>query len=146
MKLDDLHKKNIYKVPDEYFDDLPGRIQKRIHAETDHQKLIVFSWPVLFRYVMPVAAVVLILLFVVRPISDTSETISYEQLLNEVPSDEMISFLELEGITSDEILESFDIGNWESGMEGSYLEIEGTIDDTLYDAILDEYDLDIENI
>jgi hypothetical protein len=33
MKLDDLPKKNIYQVPDRYFDQLPGRVMARVREK-----------------------------------------------------------------------------------------------------------------
>jgi hypothetical protein len=33
MKLDDLPKKNIYQVPDRYFDQLPGRVMSRVREK-----------------------------------------------------------------------------------------------------------------
>lgn len=40
MKLDDLPKKNIYQVPDRYFDQLPGRVMSRVREKESANNLV----------------------------------------------------------------------------------------------------------
>ncbi len=150
MKLDDIHKKNIYKVPDEYFDDLPGRIQKRISEKNTPRESFSFNWSLTTKIALPVAAMIaIILLVVLNPRENNSTNLSYEAMLENVSSESMISFLELEDITSDDIIHSIDVQQLDENfqdLEQSYIEIEEQIDDELLDAIINEYDLDIDNI
>ncbi len=150
MKLDDIHKKNIYKVPDEYFDDLPGRIQKRISEKNTPRESFSFNWSLTTKITLPVAAMIaIVLLVVLNPRENNSTNLSYEAMLENVSSESMISFLELEDITSDDIIHSIDVQQLDENfqdLEQSYIEIEEQIDDELLDAIINEYDLDIDNI
>ena len=150
MKLDDIHKKNIYKVPDEYFDDLPGRIQKKISDKNASRESFSFNWSLVTKIALPVAAVIaIVLMVVINPKGGDQTTLSYETMLDDISSEGMISFLELEDITSEDIIHSIDIQQLDEtfeGIEDPYFEIEEQIDDELLDAIINEYDLDIDNI
>ena len=60
MKLDEIKKKNIYTVPDKYFDQLPTRIQSRVNEKLPVSK---WSWnqSLIYKVAAPVLAVVLLL-------------------------------------------------------------------------------------
>ncbi len=150
MKLDDLHKKNIYKVPEGYFDELPGRIQQRIQSEKSSSKLIQLPWPSLVKYALPVAASIAILVAIfVNQGTENPTTISYQEMLNEISTEEMLTFLELEDITSYEIIQSVNVESLEEGFENlnnDYLELDDAMDEATLDAIMDEYDIDFEDI
>ena len=51
-KLEDIPKKNVFEVPDGYFDRLPGIIQARVSQEKP--SFVWYSWPVALRYALPV--------------------------------------------------------------------------------------------
>jgi len=50
-KLDEIPKKNIFEVPDDYFDRLPMKIQARLEKPAQTQSGSV--WNVAFRYALP---------------------------------------------------------------------------------------------
>lgn len=50
-KLEDLPRKDIFEVPDGYFDQLPGVIQSRIAQKEKNPET---SWSLVFRYAFPV--------------------------------------------------------------------------------------------
>jgi hypothetical protein len=52
-KLEDIPKKNIFEVPDGYFDRLPGVVQSRISATRKNS----FQWIFALRYAIPVLVI-----------------------------------------------------------------------------------------
>ncbi len=52
-KLEEIPKKNVFEMPDGYFDRLPGIIQSRI-SETEPIGAVFFSWRVTLRYAVPI--------------------------------------------------------------------------------------------
>lgn len=149
MQLNDLNKKNIYKVPERYFDDLPGKIQRRIEAEKAQPEtgINVALW---MRFLAPAVAAMLIAVIWIgsqKPV-ETGTADDYLTLLNEVSSENLVDYLELEGISSEEIMENVDFQHLEGSFEvsdGDYLEylIEEDISNETIDAILDQYDLGV---
>ncbi len=101
MKLDDIHKEDIFKVPNGYFDTLPGRIQDRILEAGP--KIAVRS---IFdrRYLAPMAAAAMIILLAVLVITEKKPT--PEELIAGVPTESLISYLVSSDISTEEIFEN----------------------------------------
>ena len=150
MKLDDLNNnKNIYKVPDGYFDELPGRIQKRIELEKARSGSFSWSFPSVMKIAAPALAVVLLIVAVIiqKP-NDVETTESYTELLDQVDVNEMVAYLELTDITSEEILEEIDVETLDDnfGDLDNEILIEENIDDATIDALIDKYEIDLDDI
>jgi hypothetical protein len=102
MKLDDIHKENIFKVPDGYFDTLPGRIQDRI-LEAGPE--IASVRPIFYRrYLAPIAAAAMVVLLAVLVITEKKPT--PEELIARVPTESLISYLVSSDISTEEIFEN----------------------------------------
>ena len=131
MKLEDIKKKNIYSVPDKYFDQLPTRIQARVN---DKKPVFGWSlnWNLFFKVATPAFAVLIMLVYF--NINSNAEYTA-EELLAQVETEDLIAYLDYTDITVDEIIEELDLSAIELNFDD-----EGPI---LEDMELDEQDLDI---
>jgi hypothetical protein len=142
MKLEDIKKKNIYSVPNRYFDQLPARIQSRVQ-----EKKSVFGftldWSLAFKLAVPALALVFILFYF--GVSTNYSGQSAEELLAQVSTDDLIAYLETTDITTDEIIDELDLSNivldfYEDGPIMQDMDM----NDAEIDALLDKYGIDDE--
>jgi hypothetical protein len=100
-KLEDIEKKDIFKVPDGYFESLPSIIQSRVAEKRE-------AWnPALvlgLRYALPVLVLSLSLLWFFKAEPEASP----EKLIASVSSEDIAEYLNSMDITSDDFLESLD--------------------------------------
>src|SRR5579862_2986300 len=98
-KLDDIPKKNIYEVPDDYFDQLALKIQARTEAISRTRS--VDRWVLALRYALPALAIAVALLFIFKSksIKDT------EQLLASIPTEHLVTYLGDSDISEQDLLE-----------------------------------------
>ncbi len=101
-KLEDIPKKNIYTVPEGYFDHLPGIIQSRIAAEKGSVARPLYLQLAL-RYALPVLVLATILFFVFR---NNSLKGNPDELLASVSAHELASYLIESGFTTEELMEN----------------------------------------
>jgi len=132
MKLEDIKKKNIYTVPDKYFDQLPTKIQSRVN-EKKPVFGISFKWNLILKVAAPAFAVILILFYF--GINDNSSNLSADDLLAQVSSEDLIAYLETTDITTDDIIEELDLSTIELDFYNE--------DPILQDIDMDEHGLDI---
>ena len=142
MKLEDIEKKNIYRVPDRYFDQLPMRIQSRVNAENPVNRFT-FSWKFVTKIAVPAFALVLILFYF--GINNSNTNLSSEQLLAMVDTEDIIAYLETTDITADEILEEIDLTmlDLDFSNEGAMME-DIDMDAEDMDVLFDEFGIDRE--
>jgi len=138
-KLDDIEKKVGFEVPKGYFEDLPMKVQQRIHTE---KKEKVF-WKTPSWSLAMAASVVLLLGFVFLLSGPTTEL---EDLLADVPEEALVAYLdELE-------LDAYDLASAfpEAANELEFEDIEIMdgleMEDISIDDVLLEYDLEEENM
>jgi len=103
MKIDDINKKNIHKVPEGYFDQLPQQIQARIAEQNATKKQFWLAYNL--KYAIPI---VLLLVVVAISIFNLSNESSPEELLAEVSTEELILYLEDSDMTTEELIEAID--------------------------------------
>jgi hypothetical protein len=143
MKLEDTHKDNIFKVPDNYFEDFPGRLQKRIAGEEAARKTL----SIRIRPLISVAAAAVILVFVAYGITRLSNRLSpVDRILSNVSTEELINYLVESEISTEEFLESIDIAvisSSEDPFDEDFISSE-PIDDETIDELLDEYEIEME--
>ncbi len=140
--LNDIEKKNIYKVPEGYFDELPGIIQSRI---TKKEQKPIFSWsqPV-FKLALP-AILVLMIAGYFAFYNEGIDSKSASEILAEVETEHLIDYLALSEMTIDEILEGVDLNDMElefGSPELDFLE-EGELDDL--EGLMDDF-IDINEL
>jgi len=127
-KLEDIPKKEIFTVPEGYFEKLPGVIQSRVAAgKRDHKPAFRFA----FQYGVPALALIFIALWYFRsePLNNSAESI-----LASLETEDLIAYLNETDITTDELLEQVILN------EEDVQQIEAEV----YDLHLD--DIDFENI
>lgn len=137
MKLEDLPKKEIFDVPEGYFEKLPGVIQARI-AERKQQTT---SRPVLryaFQYALPLVIIGAIGLIWFE--KSSSKPSSIEITLAEIQTEDLITYLDDTDMSTDELLEhaSLDAADVEE-IEHEVYSL--GLDDETLDILTDEMDL-----
>ncbi|MEM6524844.1 MAG: hypothetical protein AAF693_13660 [Bacteroidota bacterium] len=105
-KLDDIDKKNIYKVPNDYFDKLPGIIQARAIEENKKKG---FVWSVsATKYAVP-ALLVVILSGYYAFFNSEAQPQTASEILAEIETDDLVEYLAFSEMSTDEILESVEL-------------------------------------
>jgi hypothetical protein len=99
-KLEDIPKNHPFKVPEAYFDKLPGIIQSRIGQK---EPMPYFRYA--FQYALPVAILVTIAVIFFLPNSEQT----VDTMLASVSTEELVVYLEQSDITTEELLESMDL-------------------------------------
>ena len=140
MKLEDIKKKNIYTVPDKYFDQLPTRIQARVN-----EKKPVFGINVDLSLVLKVAfpAVALVVVMFYFGLNNYNSDKSAADLLAQVSTEDLIAYLETTDITTQQILEEVDFSILDldfSNDQPIMKDIE--MDDQDLNILFDEYGID----
>jgi hypothetical protein len=97
-KLDDIPKKNIFEVPDGYFDRLPMKIQAKVETVTDRHSLPV--WNLALRYALPLMIVALALVYYFKPAPHRTE-----ELLADVSNEHLVAYLTESDININDLLE-----------------------------------------
>ncbi len=101
-RLEDIPKKQFFTTPEDYFDDLPGKIQARVIPDRPISK----KQPVL-RYALQYALPLVLIVASVTYYNLRRDT-SPETILASVETEEIILYLQESGMTTDEVLESID--------------------------------------
>ena len=128
-KLEDIPKKNVFEVPEGYFDRLPNVIQSRVAAGKSES-----VWPTYLRlslrYALPVLALGLALFFY----SNRPPVASTEDLLANVDTASLVAFLDDTDVSTDDLLESVPLNQDEANAveEGTLEEINVDADDIEY--------------
>ena len=141
MKLEEIKKKNIYTVPDKYFDQLPTRIQSRVN-EKKPVFGFKFSWSLFYKVATPAFAI-LVLLFYFGIRNNSIKTA--DDILAQVSTEDLIAYLGTTDITTDEIIEELDISEIELDFadEGPILQ-NIDMDDQELEILFDEFGIDDE--
>jgi hypothetical protein len=137
-KLDQIEKKQIFTVPDGYFDQLPLAIQERVAQK---RSISWFSIPVL-RLALPVVALLVVGIVWFKPFSSSP---SIEEELSMLNESDLIAYLNESDLTSEELentfnLSSEEIDNLEQEVFQSLQSNEG-----LLENLIDEYTIETEN-
>lgn len=134
IKLDELPKKQLYSVPDDYFKELPSIIQARV-VKPEQARTPAPVWSSALRYALPVIALVMMLVyFGVRLKNDD---IDVQAMIDEIPTEELISYITESEITTDELLSLIDLNELDvDGMVDENIEL---LNDNEWDDLLEEY-------
>lgn len=137
-RLEDIPKKNIYQVPEGYFDQLPQVIQTRV-SQSKSTRLSV-NWTFALRYAVPVIALLALGVFWWQrdqTVEDQLENIDVQQLAY---------FLEDDDFAIEELTETvtWSVDDMDALEESVYSTLETTGGE--WDDLLEEFDLDMENL
>ena len=131
-RLEDIPKKDIFKVPEGYFEDLPSIIQSRVAGQKKERAFLpTFSYAL--RYALPVVILGAVGYFWFNP----GQPKTAESILATIETEDLVAYLNETDLTTDELLESVqldanDVDHLEDEIYGDQLS-----DDDL-DEILDE--------
>jgi hypothetical protein len=134
-KLEDIPKKQIFEVPDGYFEKLPGIIQSRVANERKESTF----WNAQsfgLRYALPAFILVAVGIFwFTRPQSD----LTTENILASIQTQDLVAYLGEADFTTEELLEDADLDTEDA------LQIEGAVyefplDDAALEEIIDDID------
>lgn len=126
-RLEDIPKKNLFEVPDGYFEKLPLRIQERVSSPTP--AFAWFSFSVL-KYALPV--VVIAVAGVIWLAQSPSLTI--EEQLGAIQEEQLVAYLNDSDLTTEELTEAVtfskeDIENLEGEVYKAFDSTEGTLEE-----------------
>lgn len=143
-KLDEIPKQNIFQVPEKYFDELPGIIQTRTSSTTTSPRAAYFTFAI--RYALPALTLTLalVLWFNYRQGPDDNPG-NAEEMLASIDTASLVSYLEENGITTEDLIEAVDL----SANELS--EIENTVyglglDEEDVNALMNEYSYELNDL
>ena len=128
-KLEDIPKKEIFKVPEGYFEGLPSRIQARIETGPVKEPSFVFRYKL--QYALPVVALLAVGIYWFGAASQPQDV---ESLLASVQTEDLVAYLNESDITTDDLIE---------GGEFNSTDLE-EIESEVYDLQLGDEDLDID--
>lgn len=125
-KLEDIPKKNIFEVPDGYFEKLPAIIQSRI-AGNETRSIPSFGFTLRFGVPMLMAIAVAAIFWLNR----LSQDVSAESILASVETEALVAYLKESDITTDELLDIVELDAEDAGQ----------IEESVYEFQVDESDL-----
>ncbi len=128
-KLEDISKENIFKVPEGYFEKLPGIIQARV-AKPEPR---VWFAPA-FKFALPVVALIL----AVTVWFTSRQGVSLEDQLNEIQTEQLMAYLEETDLSADLITDEI---NWS---EEDLIELEEKVISSMEPIDITEEDLSVE--
>jgi hypothetical protein len=143
MKLEDINKDNIFKVPDHYFEEFPDRLQKRIAEKEENKPTPVFQ----LRRIVQLAAAAVILFFAIYGINQlNNRPASIDQILSDISTEELINYLVESDMSTEELLEDLDISIIASNEDPISDEVmpSESINEEIIDEILDEYEIEMQ--
>jgi hypothetical protein len=137
-KLEEIPKKEVFSVPDDYFDKLPGIIQARVAKPVEAPR-VVFSYAL--RYALP--AIVLFALGIFW-FTRQQETVTAESIIASIQTEDLVAYLNHADLTTDELLDQVMLDNYdayqiEQEVFGLDLDVPEGMEDL--EDILDEMDL-----
>jgi len=114
FKLEEFPRENMFKVPDGYFDELPGIIQERVtmKPETSNWREVFLTPANGWKAALAVAVIALLLVFSGVFNSNTYKG-SVEDILAEVSLEDLIEYVEYSDISTEEILAELDFSDYE---------------------------------
>ncbi|HTE32178.1 MAG TPA: hypothetical protein VK666_17480 [Chryseolinea sp.] len=127
-KLDDVPKKQIFNVPEGYFEKLPGIIQSRV-AEHQTAGESVSVWRYAPRYAMAIVLVAAITVFWFQRSGNPETT---ESIIASIETADLVAYIDDADLTTDELMD--DVTFHQEDAEG--------IEDAVYSLGLDENNFD----
>lgn len=133
-KLKNLKHKQLFTVPDGYFDKLPGRVQDKIVTS---ERRTTFKFPVIMKYALPIITLAIVVIFWMQRYN-VNTTQDVHQLLSEIPTVDIIDYLEDSDLSLAEIIESID---QDGNVFDNYMNELDTISEEDLDVYLEDYEL-----
>ena len=131
-KLEDIPKKDVFKVPEGYFENLPSIIQARVTGQKKERAFLP-SFSYALRYAVPVVILGAIGYFWLNP----AQPKTAESILATIETEDLVAYLTETEMTTDELLESVQLDANDLDQIEDEIYSEQITDEDL-DEILDE--------
>ena len=127
-KLEDIPKKDVFKVPEGYFENLPSVIQSRV-TNQKKERAFLPSFSYALRYALPVVLLGVVGYFWLIP---NGQPVTAESILATIETEDLVAYLSETDLTTEELLESiqFDANDVDQ------------LEDKIYDEELSDEDLE----
>ena len=127
-KLEDIPKKQVFEVPDGYFEKLPGIIQSRV-TKTSVQE----HWSPFYRYGLRFALpAVLLLAFGIFWYQHSQENNSAEGILASIQTEDLVAYLGESDLTTEELLDEVHLNDDDANQ----------IEESVYEFQLEDSDIE----
>ncbi len=140
QKLEDIDKKNIFKVPEGYFEELPSIIHSRV-SKPSSQATPWFTFAL--RYALPACVFILAVVWYYNNQTQSTQTQDVEEMLASIDTNSLIEYLDEREISLNDLLDTYEVT-----ME-DVDEIETIaypdISDEDFNIMLNPYDLELNN-
>lgn len=136
-KLDDIDKRQSFKVPDGYFEDLPLKIQQRISEKPKATSMALPSWSL-----AAVGAVIVFFIAYVFLMPENNPSAS--ELLAEVSNEELVAYLDNIELDEYDIASAIEVGTDLFDFEDTNMLDGIELEDQAIDDVLIQYDLEDE--
>jgi hypothetical protein len=135
-KLDNISRKEIFRVPDGYFDKLPSKIQSRVAEE--RQTAYAFTFISILKYALPVILILVLIGIWFYP-STKDTQINAESMLSAVNTEDLVAYLDDSDLSTEDVIESveFNILDLDEIEESIY---ESYTDDESFKNFIEEID------
>lgn len=134
-KLEDIPKKNIFQVPEGYFDELPGRVQARISAG-NVSRATSWSWTTALRYALP--SLVAVALFAGWWLKNDAPEGDAEAILASIETEQLAAYLEEYELIGDDLI-LYDELTEEDAAAIEDEVYEATFDEEYFEQLLEEF-------
>lgn len=106
-RLDEIPKKQIFTVPDGYFEDLPMRIQARIQTH-ERKSSWIPEFNLALKFALPIVLFGVISVIVWVNLPKTKDALAN---LDTIPTEQLLAYLEADEISTEEIIENVNFTN-----------------------------------
>jgi hypothetical protein len=106
-RLDEIPKKQIFTVPDGYFEDLPMRIQARIQTP-ERKSSWIPEFNLALKFALPIVLFGVISVIVWVNLPKTKDALAN---LDTIPTEQLLAYLEADEISTEEIIENVNFTN-----------------------------------
>jgi hypothetical protein len=132
-KLEDIPKKQIFEVPEGYFEKLPGIIQSRVTPQQEVKSLW-SAYSLTLRYALPVIVILVVGIFwFTRPQTE----INAENMLASIQTEDLVAYLDEADLTTEELLEDVSLNSEDANqIEGAVYEFQ--LNDSDFKEIFDD--------
>ena len=146
LNLDDLEKRNIFQVPENYFSELPTTIQSRVHDIKSRNRRWKLS--ISLKYAIPAVCIIFIGIYLGLFNQSTTTNPGYEEILAEISTEDLMTYLESTDISTEELIASIDDGDidldFSDDAVNPMLDIEMN-DEDIFQEFIDDINIDSIN-
>jgi hypothetical protein len=133
-KLEDISKRNIFEIPDGYFDQLPLKIQSRVENSKASARSIP-SFGIVVRYAIPLVVVGVVAGYLLWP-----KPASQHDILASVSTENLINFLNESDISTEDLLDLAKLDEMEADSLNSLVNANFKIEDVDFNEMQDVLD------